>query len=114
MRSTTERMLLLKKRTDELKKRRKAKKHMLAVISYGSLCIALIAAVSALACDLNFNGFKQMPLPAAAGVFADKAFAGYAVVGILAFLLGISVTLMCDTLHKRRKERDEENDRTDR
>ena len=114
MRSTTERMLLLKKRTDELKKRRKAKKHMLAVISYGSLCIALFAAVSALACDLNFNGFKQMPLPAAAGVFADKAFAGYAVVGILAFLLGISVTLMCDILHKRRKERDEENDRTDR
>ena len=114
MRSTTERMLLLKKRTDELKKRRKAKKHMLAVISYGSLCIALIAAVSALACDLNFNGFKQMPLPAAAGVFADKAFAGYAVVGILAFLLGISVTLLCDILHKRKKERNEENDRADR
>ena len=113
MRSTTERMLLLKKRTDELKKRRKAKNHMLAVISYCSFCLALIAAVSALVCDLNFNGFEQMPLPAAAGIFADKAFAGYAVVGILAFLLGISVTLMCDILHKRRKERDEENDRAD-
>ena len=86
MRSTTERMLLLKKRTDELKKRRKAKKHMLAVISYCSFCLAfLIAAVSALVCDLNFNGFEQMPLPAAASIFADKAFAGYAVVGILAF-----------------------------
>ena len=114
MRSTTERMLLLKKRTDELKKRRKAKKHMLAVISYCSFCLALIAAVSALVCDLNFNGFEQMPLPAAAGIFADKAFVGYAAVGILAFLLGISVTLMCDILHKRRKERDEENDRADR
>lgn len=63
MRSTTERMLLLKKRTDELKKRRKAKKHMLAVISYCSFCLALIAAVSSLVCDLNFNGFEQMPLP---------------------------------------------------
>ena len=114
MRSTTERIKLVEKRTDELKKRRKAKKHMLAVISYCSFCLALIAAVSALVCDLNFNGFEQMPLPAAAGVFADKAFAGYAAVGILAFLLGISVTLMCNILHKRKKERDDENDRADR
>lgn len=114
MRSTTERMMLLEKRTDELKKRRKAKKHMLAVISYGSLCLALIAAVSALVSDLDFNGVAQMSLPDAAGVFADKAFVGYAAVGILAFLLGISVTLMCNILHKRRKERDEENDRADR
>ena len=114
MRSTTERMLLLEKRTDELKKRRKAKKHMLAVISYCSFCLVLIAAVSALVCDLNFNEFEHMSLPDAADVFADKAFAGYAVVGILAFLLGISVTLMCNILHKRKKERDEENDRADR
>ena len=114
MRSTTERMMLLKKRTDELKKRRKSKKHMLAVISYCSFCLALITAISALVCDLNFNGFEQIPLPDAAGIFADKAFAGYAVVGILAFLLGISVTLLCDILHKRKKERNEKNDRADR
>ena len=49
-----------------------------------------------------------------ASIFANKVFFGYVVVGILAFLLGISVTLMCDILHKRNKERDEENDRTDR
>ena len=41
------------------------------------------------------------------------AFLGYVVVGILAFLLGISLTLMCDILHKRNKERNEGNDRTD-
>ena len=45
---------------------------------------------------------------------ANKGFLGYVVVGILAFLLGISVTLMCDILHKRNKERNEGNDRTDR
>ena len=66
-----------------------------------------------LVCNLDFTGFEQAPLPDTAGIFADKAFVGYAVVGILAFLLGISVTLMCDILHKRKKERDEENDRAD-
>ena len=55
-----------------------------------------------------------MPMRDTASIFANKGFFGYVVVGILAFLLGISVTLMCDILHKRNKERNEENDRTDR
>lgn len=114
MRSATERLKLANKRADEIKKRRSAKKHMLAVISCYSFCIVLIGAVSTLVCNLDFTGFEQSPLPDTAGIFAYRAFAGYAVVGILAFLLGISVTLMCDIIHKRKKERDEENDRADR
>ena len=114
MRSATERIKLAEKRADEIKKRRIAKKHMLAVVSCYSCCIVLIAVISAIVCDLNFHGFEHTPLHDTASIFADKPFAGYAVVGILAFLLGISVTLMCDILHKRKKERDEENDRADR
>ena len=113
MRSATERMKLAEKRADEIKKRRSAKKHMLAVVSCYSCCIVLIAVISAIVCDLNFPGFEHTPLHDTASIFADKSFAGYAVVGILAFLLGISVTLMCDILHKRKKERNGENDRAD-
>lgn len=113
MRPTTERMKLAKKRADEMKKRRSAKKDMLAAVSCYSFCIVLIVAISAIVCDLNFPGFEQTPLHDTASIFADKAFAGYVVVGILAFLLGISVTLMCDILHKRKKERGGENERAD-
>ena len=114
MRSVTERMKLAEKRADEIKKRRSAKKHMLAVVSCYSCCIVLIAVISAIVCNLNFAGFEQTPMHDTASIFANKGFLGYVVVGILAFLLGISVTLMCDILHKRNKERNEENDRTDR
>lgn len=113
MRSTTERMKLLEKRADEIKKRRNEKKHRLAVISCYSFGIALIVVISALVCNLDFAGFEQTPLHATASIFANKGFFGYAVVGILAFLLGISITLMCDILHKRNKERNDENDRAD-
>ena len=64
--------------------------------------------------NLNFAGFEHTPMHDTASIFANKGFLGYVVVGILAFLLGISLTLMCDILHKRNKERNEENDRTDR
>ena len=114
MRSTTERIKLAKKQADEIKKQRNEKRHRLAVISCYSFGIALIVVISALVCNLNFAGFEQMPMRDTASIFANKGFLGYVVVGILAFLLGISVTLMCDILHKRNKERNEENDRTDR
>lgn len=113
MRSTTERMKLLEKRTNEMKKRRSTKKYMLAVISCYSFCIILIAAISLLVCDLNFTVVEQTPLTNTASIFANKVFEGYAVVGVLAFLLGISVTLMCNILNKRRKERYKENDGAD-
>ena len=108
MRSTTERIKLAKKQADEIKKQRNEKRHRLAVISCYSFGIALIVVISALVCNLNFAGFEQTPMHDTASIFANKGFLGYVVV------LGISVTLMCDILHKRNKERNEGNDRTDR
>ena len=113
MHSTTERMKLLEKRTNEIKNRRSAKKHTLAVISCYSFCIAFIVIISLLVSNLNFAGYEQTRLIGAAIIFTNKPFLGYIVVGILAFLLGISVTLMCDMLHKRKKTGDREHDRTD-
>ena len=114
MRSTTERIKLAKKQADEIKKQRNEKRHRLAVISCYSFGIALIVVISALVCNLNIAGCEQTPMHDTASIFANKGFLGYVVVGILAFLLGISVTLMCDILHKSNKVRNEENDRTDR
>ena len=98
MRSTTERIKLAKKQADEIKKQRNEKRHRLAVISCYSFGIALIVVISALVCNLNFAGFEHTPMHDTASIFANKGFFGYVVVGILAFLLGISVTLMCDDL----------------
>lgn len=113
MRSTTERMKLLKIRTDEINKRRTARKHAITAVSCYSFCIAFIVIISLLVSNLNFAGYEQMRPIGVASIFINKPFLGYIVVGILAFLLGISVTLMCDMLHKRKKTGDREHDRTD-
>ena len=41
----------------------------------------------------------------AASLFGTNAALGYLAVGILAFILGISVTLLCVLLHRRSRER---------
>ena len=108
MHSASERMELLKKRTNEIKQRRNEKKHKAIVISSYSLCVVLIVSMSVLICNLNFDSFEQMPTADTASIFTNKYFSGYIVVGVLAFLLGISVTLLCDMLHKKEsKERDD-------
>ena len=100
MRSTTERIKLAKKQADEIKNSATKKRHRLAVISCYSFGIALIVVISALVWNLNFAGFEHTPMHDTASIFANKGFLGYVVVGILAFLLGISLTLMCDILLK--------------
>ena len=59
MRSTTERIKLVKKQADEIKKQRNEKRHRLAVISCYSFGIALIVVISALVCNLNFAGLSR-------------------------------------------------------
>lgn len=114
MRSTAERTELSKKRADEMKNKRRKKRFIIVSTLCYSVCIVLIAAISYIVCNLDFVGFDKISLSNTASIFTNKAFIGYAIVGILAFLLGISVTVMCDILHKRKKERDKENDRADR
>ena len=101
MRSTNERMKLLKMRTGKLKQRRKNK--MLTALSYAA-CFGIVAAMSAFAAfDMHSVSVHKSVVENTASIFANTQFFGYVSVGILAFLLGISVTLLCSLLHKRNK-----------
>lgn len=111
MRSTNERMELLKKRTAEIKEKRSAKKYRIAVISSYAAGIAFVAAISMLVCNMEFDGFEKISAQNTASIFADKLFLGYIVVGILAFLLGVFVTLLCNILRKK-KNKEHDDDRT--
>lgn len=102
MRSTNERMELLKMKTGKLKQRRKNK--MLTALSYAA-CFGIVAAMSAFAAfDMQPVSIHKSAAENTASIFTDTQFFGYISVGILAFLLGISVTLLCSLLHKRNKE----------
>ncbi len=102
MRSADERMKLLKARSCELKEKRRTT--ILTVLSYAA-CFCITAAMSAFAAfNMRSVGFGKPAAENTASIFADTDFFGYVSVGILAFLLGVSVTLLCSMLHRRSKE----------
>ncbi len=76
MRSTTERIKLVKKQADEIKNSVTKKRHRLAVISCYSFGIALIVVISALVCNLNFAGFEQTPMHDTASIFCEQRLFG--------------------------------------
>ena len=107
MLSTNERMTRLEKRSKEIKLKQTAKKERLAITGAYALCLILIIGISYfIGSEMKFKSPAQIPPGGTASVFTDGYFLGYAAVGILAFLLGVSVTILCGMLHKRNKERD--------
>lgn len=82
MRSNTERVEAAKRRAAEIERRRRAMRAKLAVI------VALAFAMPALDGSAVIEGAHG-----AGSVFASGA-AGYIVIGVLAFALGVAVTLL--------------------
>ena len=109
MRSTNERMELLKKRTYELKKKRNIRKNRLIITSGYVLSLALITAISIFTSySIKSNKFSHMNILNTGSIFTNGYSLGYVVVGILAFLLGISVTILCSKINQKNKK--EKND----
>lgn len=114
MLSTDERMERLAKRSKEMCSERKRKNTNALIISGNALCILLIAAVSYFAAhNITSETVPPSHFSHAASIFANGYFLGYTLVGILAFLLGVSVTFLCSAVHKRNKEEDGNDGRTD-
>ena len=108
MRSTDERMALLKKRTAEIEKKHKNKRAKLIKISSSAPCTVLVIAISNfIAYNMELKDLGHIPASGTASLFTGGYFLGYTVIGILAFLLGVCVTVLCSMLHKKNKEEDD-------
>lgn len=106
MLSTNERMERLKKRTKEIQSERTRKREKFSIALGYALCLIFIVGISYfVGSEMDFKRPAQIPPSGMASIFTDGYFFGYAVVGILAFLLGISVTVLCTAIHKRNKEK---------
>lgn len=104
MRSTSERMELLKKRTDFIKEKHCEKKRKAAIVLSYSLGIFFVAAISVFIGKMKFDRFEQLQMSSTASLFTENHCLGYIVVGIFAFILGVSVTLLCNMLHKKKEQ----------
>ena len=109
MRSHEERVAETKRRIAARQREQKLRRNKVAMVSAGAACLALIAGASlampSIAARIqtgDYSGFET-----AASIFHGGAALGYIVIGLLAFLLGVCVTVLCFRLRQMNREDDQ-------
>ena len=105
MRSTDERMKLVNQRLQEKRKAAGVRYEKLCFSLCGTLCLCLVLAAALFAAEKTaLFAAVSARFSHTASIFTGGHFFEYAVVGILAFLLGISFTVLCYMIHHKNKE----------
>jgi len=112
MRTNSERAAAIEKRTGEIKQQRRTRQGRLAAVLSFAVCLVLIVGTA-----LAMPGLMAKQGAAAgtgsgamAGVFAQSSTAGYVLIGLLAFVLGCGVTILCHRLRQQNREEHDDRD----
>ena len=106
MRSHEERVAEAKRRIAKIEREKRRRRNTVTMASAVAACLALLIgaslampgiAASIQTCD--YSGFET-----AASIFHGGAALGYIVIGLLAFLLGVCVTVLCFRLRQMNRE----------
>ena len=111
MRSHEERVAETKRRIAKIEREKRRRRNTITMASAVAACLALLVGVSlampGIAASIqtgDYSGFET-----AASIFHGGAALGYIVIGLLAFLLGVCVTVLCFRL--RQMNRDDTQDK---
>ena len=111
MRSHEERVAETKRRVAKIEQEKRRRRNTVTMASAVAACLALLIGASlampGIAASIrtgDYSGFET-----AASIFHGGAALGYIVIGFLAFLLGVCVTVLCFRL--RQMSREDEQDR---
>ena len=111
MRSHEERVAETKRRIAKMEREKRLRRNTITMASAVAACLALLIGASlampGIAANIqtgNYSGFET-----AASIFYGSAALGYMVIGLLAFLLGVCVTVLCFRL--RQMNRDDTQDK---
>ena len=109
MRSHEERITEAKRRIAKIKQEKRLRRNTITIASAVAACLALLIGASlampGIAASIqtgDYSGFET-----AASIFHGGAALGYIVIGLLAFLLGVCVTILCFRLHQMNREDDQ-------
>ena len=111
MRSHEERVAETKRRIAKIEREKRLRRNTITMASAVAACLALLIGASlampGIATNIqigDYSGFETT-----ASIFHGGAALGYIVIGLLAFLLGVCVTVLCFRL--RQMNREDEQDR---
>lgn len=106
MRSTDEQLREILKRADYIKEKKTSQKAVASYALASCACIALMAVTSFYLQNVSAAGNAEGNVRYGS-LLLNTSYMGYVVIGILAFLLGVCITLLFLRLRKlRKKERD--------
>ena len=114
MRSLEERVAETKRRIAKMEQEKRLRRDKITMISAAAACLALLIGASlampGIAANIqtgDYSGFETT-----ASIFHSGAALGYIVIGLLAFLLGVCVTVLCFRLRQMNRE-DNQNKESD-
>ena len=106
MRSHEERVAETKRRIAKKERENRLRRNTIAMASAVAACLALLIGASlampGIAANIrtgNYSGFETT-----ASIYGGGAALGYIVIGLLAFLLGVCVTVLCFRLRQMNRE----------
>ena len=109
MRSHEERVVETKRRIAKIEREKRLRRDKFTMISAVAACLARLIGASlampGIAANIqtgNYSGFET-----AASMYGGGAALGYIVIGLLAFLLGVCVTVLCFRLRQMNREDDQ-------
>ena len=109
MRSHEERVVEAKRRIAKIEREKRRRRDTITIASAVAACLALLIGASlampGIAANIqtgNYSGFET-----AASMYGGGAALGYIVIGLLAFLLGVCVTVLCFRLRQMSREDDQ-------
>ena len=109
MRSHEERVAETKRRIAARQREKRLRRNTITIASAVAACLALLIGASlampGIAASIqtgDYSGFET-----AASMYGGGAALGYIVIGLLAFLLGVSVTVLCFRLRQMNREDDQ-------
>ena len=115
MRSHEERITETKRRIAKIERENRLRRNTITMVSAVAACLALLIGASlampGIAANIqtgNYSGFET-----AASMYGDGAALGYIVIGLLAFLLGVCVTVLCFRLRQMNREDDQDKESED-
>ena len=106
MRSHEERVAETKRRIAKMEREKRRRRNTITMASAVAACLALLIGASldmpGIAANIqtgDYSGFET-----AASMYGGGAALGYIVIGLLAFLLGVCVTVLCFRLRQMNRE----------
>ena len=106
MRSHEERVAETKRRIAKIEREKRLRRNTITMASTVAACLALLIGASlampGIAASIrtgDYSGFET-----AASIFHGGAALGYIIIGLLAFLLGVCVTVLCFRLRQMNRE----------